>query len=322
MKAIVHERFGGAEVLSFKEVDDPVPGEGQIVVRVKAASLNMYDWHMVTGTPYLARLQAGFRKPKRAVPGSDIAGVVELVGEGANEFDVGDEVFGSVGMGSFAELARSSGKNLAFKPDAVPYETAATIPMAGLTALQGLRDHGHLEAGQRVLINGASGGVGTFAVQIAKALGAEVTAVCSTAKVAMVRSIGADKVIDYTSSDFVGTERGYDLLFDNVGNRGWRETRQVLGPNGVNVTITGPKNRWAGPMRNNLFCQIQSIAGSQRFSWFVASEKRADLEFLATLTATGELSPVIEQTYTLADTPEAFRYLGEGHVAGKLVVTP
>jgi len=322
MKAIVHDRFGGAEVLTFRDVESPIPADGQIVVRVKAASLNMYDWHMVTGTPYLARTQAGLLKPKRQVPGSDVAGVVEQVGDGVTEFKVGDHVFGSVGMGSFAELARSGGKHLAIKPAGVTFEAAGATPMAGLTALQGLRDHGGLEAGQRVLVNGASGGVGTFAVQIAKAIGAEVTAVCSTSKVDLIRSLGADRVIDYTVNDFVETERGYDLLFDNVGKRGWRDTRQVLGPKGVNVTITGPMNRWAGPTRNNIFRQIQSISGDQRFTWFVASGARADLEFLGELIVSGKISPAIERTYSLPETPEAFHYLGEGHAAAKLVIVP
>lgn len=322
MKAIVQEKFGNPEVLDLREVDRPVlDDEERVLVRVRAASLNMYDWHMTTGTPYLARAVVGWRSPKHPIPGADLAGVVEVVGSKVTRFEPGDEVFGDAGFGAFAEYARPRAGNLVGKPAGVTFEQAAATPMAGLTALQGLRDHGRLEAGQRVLVNGASGGVGTFAVQIAKVLGAEVTAVCSTSKVEMARSIGADHVIDYTVDDFVETERGYHLLFDNVGFRPWSETRRVLTPDGINVTITGPKHAVMGPYRRMVFRKVISMLGDQHMTWFTAETKQKDLELLAGLLASGEVAPVIENTYPLEKMPDALRHLGEGHAMGKLVIT-
>jgi NADPH:quinone reductase-like Zn-dependent oxidoreductase len=230
-------------------------------------------------------------------------------------------VFGDIGSGAFAEYAVANPKAIAITPAGVSFEAAAAAPLAALTALQALRDHGGLEAGQRVLINGASGGVGTFAVQIAKALGAEVTAVCSTTKVDMVRAIGADRVIDYTRDDFTASERGYDLVFDNAGNRPWSETSRVLVSGGTNVTITGPKHGWFGPLRNLLFRRLMSSFGDKGFVSFTAHVAQSDLELIGRLLEAGTVSPVIERTSPLERLPEALRYLGEGHALGKLVVT-
>jgi NADPH:quinone reductase-like Zn-dependent oxidoreductase len=321
MRAVVQDRYGLPEVLELRDVGRPEPDDDQVRIQVRASSLNMYDWHMITGTPFLARTQAGLRVPKNLIPGADVAGVVETVGENVTRFRPGDEVFGFIGFGAFAEYVCAAQQRLASKPHNATFEEAAAAPLAGLTALEGLRDVGGLKPGQRVLINGASGGVGTFAVQIAKTLGASVTAVCSTAKLDMVRSIGADHVIDYTNDDFVETERDYDLLFDNVGDRPWSETRRVLTAEGLNVTITGPKHRWLGPVRRLVYRKLASSFGSQRMTWLNAQMKQQDLEFLAGLLESGEVSSVIENTYPLERTDEALRYLGEGHVFGKLVIT-
>ncbi|MGH8950204.1 MAG: NAD(P)-dependent alcohol dehydrogenase [Acidimicrobiia bacterium] len=319
MKAIVQERYGLPDVLELREIDVPEPEDDQLRIEVRASSLNMYDWHMSTGTPYLARMGA-LRTP--ASPGADVAGIVDAVGRDVTGFAPGDEVFGLIPSGAFAEFALGRARNIVRKPENVSFGQAAATPLAGLTALEGLRDVGSLDAGQRVLVNGASGGVGTFAVQIAKALGAEVTAVCSTTKVDMARSIGADLVIDYTRDDFVETERGYDLLLDNVGDRPWSETSRVLTAEGTNVTVTGPKHSWLGPFRAMIFRKLVSSLGSQSFKWFVSHPKQEDLEFLAGLLASGDVVPVIENTYPLEKTADAMRYLGEGHVLGKLVITP
>jgi NADPH:quinone reductase-like Zn-dependent oxidoreductase len=321
MRAIVQDRYGLPDVLELREVEKPEPGEDQVRIQVRASSLNIYDWHMTTGTPYMARATAGLRVPKNPIPGADVAGIVEAVGANVTRFGPGDAVFGFVGSGAFAEFVCSGEKGLASIPSNVTFEQAAATPLAGITALQGLRDIGGLQPGQRVLINGASGGVGTFAVQIAKVLGADVTAVCSTSKVDMVRSIGADRVIDYTQEDFVSSERGYHILFDNVGDRPWSETRRVLTDDGINVTITGPKHRWLGPVRRLVYRKIVSTFGSKTFTWFTAHETGEDMEVLAGFLSSGALAPVHENTYPLEEVPDALRYLGEGHALGKLVIT-
>jgi NADPH:quinone reductase-like Zn-dependent oxidoreductase len=321
MRAIVQERYGPPDVLELKEVATPAPGDGEVLIRVEAASLNVYDWHMTTGTPYMARAMAGLSKPKQPIPGADVSGVVVAVGSDVTRLSSGDEVFGEIGHGAFAEYAVAKERGLALKPRGVTFEQAAAVPMAGLTALQGLRDRGRVDAGQRVIVNGASGGVGTFAIQIAKALGAEVTAVCSTTKTETASMIGADRVIDYTKEDYTATERGYDVLFDNAGNRPWSETSRVLSDGGINVTITGPKHRWFGPLRHLLVRKLAAAFGSKRLTWFTAQVKREDLELLAALLQSGDLAPVIEATYPLERVPDALRYLNEGHAHGKLVVT-
>ena len=321
MKAVVQDSYGLPEVLGLREVATPSPEDDQVLIRVQAASLNIYDWHMITGTPLMARSQAGLRTPKNPIPGGNVAGVVEAVGKDITRFAPGDRVFGFIGNGAFAEYVCARERNLAAIPENVSFEQAAATALAGLTALQGLRDIGGLQAGERVLINGASGGVGTFAVQIAKALGASVTAVCSTTKVDTIRSIGADKVIDYTKGDFVQTERDYDLIFDNVGDRPWSQTRRVLTANGRNVTITGPKHRWFGPFRELVYRKLISSFGSQKLTWFTAATKHQDLDYLAGLLASGDLVPVIEKEYPLHEVADGVGYLGEGHALGKLVIT-
>ena len=322
MNAIAQDRYGTPDVLELRRLPVPTPAPDQVLIRVKAASLNMYDWHMTSGMPRMARVVAGLRRPSNPIPGADAAGIVEAVGTDVTRFRVGDEVMGEIGSGAFAEYAVAAERHLVHKPAEVTFEQAASVPLAGLTALQGLRDHGGLEAGQRVVINGASGGVGTLAVLIAKALGAEVTAVCSTAKVEMVRSLGADRVIDYTVDDYTELVRDQHLLFDNAGDRSWRETSRVLAPGGINVTITGPKHGWFGPVREILARKVASLRGDKRFTNFTASVKTEDLETLAGMLASGAIRPVIEQSYPLSRTAEALRHLGEGHARGKLVIVP
>lgn len=320
MKAITQDRYGNADVLSYGDFEIPGLPSNRVLVRMIASSLNMYDVHMTTGYPLLARLSAGPAKPKNPIPGADIAGIVERVGADVEDFAPGDAVFGDIGSGAFAEYAVTGTRSITQKPDPVSFEAAAAAPLAGMTALQGLRDVGRLRPGQRVIINGASGGVGTFAVQIAKTLGAEVAAVCSTSKVDMVRSIGADVVVDYRKEDYTERLRGYDLLFDNAGDRPWSETRHVLTAEGTNVTITGPKHRIAGPVRHLLFRRLLSRFGNQSLTWFTARTKREDLDTLGEWLSTGAISPVIERTYDLEHVPDGLRYLSEGHALGKLVI--
>lgn len=320
MQAITRDRWGGPDVMTLSEVPVPALEADRVLIKVKAGSLNVYDWHMATGTPYMVRALYGLRTPKYPIPGADVAGTVMAVGDDVTGFEVGDEVFGESGAGAFAQYAAVRERQIVHLPDSVSAHDGAATGMAGLTALQGLRDVGQLQAGERVLINGASGGVGTFAVQIAKALGAEVTAVCSTGKVDMVSSIGADKVIDYKKTDFTQTETGYDLVFDNVGYRPWSETSRVLKAGGRLVTITGPKHNMMGPMRENIFRKVLSMLGGKSFTWFTAAVKTDDLQTLSDYLVSGAVKPVIEQVYDLADMPQALAYLGEGHAHGKLVV--
>jgi NADPH:quinone reductase-like Zn-dependent oxidoreductase len=320
MNAITHDRFGGPEVLRMSRIEIPSPSAGQVLIRVVAASLNMYDVHMTSGLPLLARTVAGWRHPRYPVPGSDVAGEVVAVGPDVTDFELGDAVFGVIGAGAFAEYAVAKVGAIARKPESVSFEAAAAAPLAGLTALQGLRDVGRLEAGQRVVVNGASGGVGHLAVQVAKALGAEVAAVCSTTKVDLAHSIGADRVVDYRRSDFTAELRDYDLLFDNVGDRPWSETSRVLAEGGRNVTITGPKRAIIGPMRSFIVRKLAAGLSSKSFTWFTAHTNRTDLESLASQLDLGTLDPVIEATYPIAGVPDAMAYLAEGHARAKLVV--
>jgi NADPH:quinone reductase-like Zn-dependent oxidoreductase len=322
MRAITQDRYGPPEVLTLRRIAVPVPGRGEVLVRVRAASLNIYDWHMITGMPRMARLTAGVRRPKHVVPGADVAGVVEAVGAGVTRLQVGDHVMGEIGHGAFAEYAVAPEGRLVVMPQGISFELAAAVPLAGLTALQGLRDHGGLVPGRRVVVNGASGGVGTFAVMIAKALGAEVTAVCSTTKVDMVRGLGADRAIDYTVDDYTELVREQHVLFDNVGDRGWRDTSRVLVPGGVNVAITGPKHGWFGPMREFVARKLASLRSGKRFATFTAVVRVEDLEALAELLGTGAITPVIERTFALDEVPDALRHLSAGHARGKLVIVP
>jgi NADPH:quinone reductase-like Zn-dependent oxidoreductase len=322
MKAIVRHEYGGPDVLELAEVDEPAPAEDELVVHVHAASVNPLDWHSVTGTPYLVRLSDGLRRPKDERVGVDFAGTVEAVGPSVTRFRPGDEVFGGR-SGSFAEyVVVREDQAVAVKPTALTFEEAASVPVAAITALQGLRDKGQLQAGQKILINGASGGVGTFAVQIAKTLGAEVTGVCGTRNVDTARSLGADHVVDYTRDDFAGSGQRYDLLLDIAGSRTWPECRRVLADEGRLVVVGGPKtNRWVGPLERMAKLRLASVGRSQSVVPFLAKLKRDDLETLRELLEAGSVIPVIDRGYELGDVPRALVYLGEGHARGKVVIT-
>lgn len=332
MQAITFYEYGSADVLKLEEIDRPVVGESGVLVRVRAASVNPIDWHFMTGLPYFLRMQSGLLRPKVHRLGIDLAGEVEAVGRSVTRFKPGDEVYGAVDedapgkhlpeLGSLAGYVRVSGNSLVAKPANLTFEQAATVPTAGMTALQGLRDIGKLEAGQSVLINGASGGVGTFAVQVAKALGAEVTGVCSGRNVEMVRSIGADRVIDYTREDFTRGAERYDLILDNVGNRSPSACRRALSREGTYVASFGrPERRLLGPAPELLAMSVMAPFVSQRMATWVTSPNSEDLTTLNGLMESGELVPLIDRTYALADVPEAMQYLAEGHARGKIVIT-
>jgi len=325
MKAIVYHEYGSPDVLELKDIDKPVVKDDEVLVRVHAASVNRLDWHLMRGSPYISRLQAGLRKPKDSVLGADVAGQVEAVGKHVTKFQPGDEVFGSLfgqGFGAFAEYVSASDDFLELKPANLSFEQAAAVPIAALTALQGLRDKGQIQAGQKVLINGASGGVGTFAVQIAKSFGAEVTGVCSTRNVEIVRSLGADHVIDYTREDFTRSDERYHLLFDVAGSRSWSECKRVLDPHATLVIVGAPKgNRVIGPLGHIVKLRLASVPSSQKAVFFIAKFNKADMAILRELLEAGKVTPVIDRRYELSDIADAFRYLGEGHAQGKLVIT-
>ena len=319
MKAIVRTKYGPPEALELQEVEKPDLTDDGVLVRVRAASVNRGDWYGLTGTPYLARTQFGLRKPKNAVLGWDFAGTVEEVGRDVTHVRRGDEVFGG-SVKTFAEyvLAR---KAVAPKPSNLTFEEAAAVPVAALTALQGLRDKGRLEPGQRVLVNGASGGVGTFGVQIAKALGADVTAVCSTRNVELVQSLGADRVVDYTREDFTRADRPYDLILDVAGSRSWREYTRVLKPGGTLVSAGAPKGGpMLGPIGHIVKVRLGALRGSQKVVFFIADMNSGDLDVMRELIEAGKVKPVLERRYELSETADALRYMGEGHVQGKLVI--
>ena len=322
MKAIVQRDYGPPlEVLRLEDVDEPQPGEREVLVRVRAAGVNALDWHLVTGVPTIMRLAGnGFRRPKRSGVGRDVAGVVEAVGEDVTRFVPGDEVFGWC-SGAFAELVCTREDSLVAKPANVSFVQAAAVPVAAITALQGLRDHGELQPGEQVLITGASGGVGTFAVQLAKHLGAEVTAVCSTRNLELVRSIGADQVVDYTREDFTRSGERYDVILDIAGRPSLRGCRRSLEPGGRLVLGSGDGNRWLGPLDRMAGGMILGRVGRWKVRTFLANETHEDTLMLAELLAAGDLSPVIDRTYELTAAPEAVRYLEVGHTQGKVVVT-
>jgi NADPH:quinone reductase-like Zn-dependent oxidoreductase len=320
MKAIVHERYGRPEVLELRELDTPVPGDDQVLVRVHASSVNPVEWYGVTG-PYFARLGNGLRRPKDTTVGGDLAGRVEAVGSGVEEFQPGDEVFGTSGA-SWAEYACARAERLGRKPANLSFEEAAAVPVAGITALQALRDKGRVQPGQKVLVNGASGGVGTFAVQIAKSFGADVTGVCSTRNVELVRSLGADRVVDYTREDFTKTGERHDLMLDIAGSRSFFELRRVLTPEATVVLVGGRMTyRGLGPLPHLLATALKSKGRSQTVTFFVAKITSEDLGVLRELLEAGEVKPVIDRKYPLSDAPGALRYLGEGHARGKVVIT-
>ena len=324
MKAYVYRDFGSPDVLRLEEVDKPVPNDNQLLIRVRAVSVNPLDWHYMEGTPYLGRLfEFGILKPANPRLGVDYAGTVEAVGKDVKQFKPGDEVYGNR-FGAFAEYICATDKALALKPANLTFEQAASIPVAAVTALQGLRDKGKLQPGQKVLINGASGGVGTFAVQIAKSFGAEVTGVCSGRNVELVRSLGADHVIDYTKEDFTKSGQRYDLIIDNVGNRSVLECTGVLNPQGKLVMIGGggPEDQgYIGPLINPLKMVVLKRFISQEVGSMLAQMNQKDLTILADLIQAGKVTPVIDKTYPFSQLPEAMRYLETGRARGKVVVT-
>ena len=320
MRAITHEKYGRPEVLRLTEVDAPDINDDQVLVRVRASSVNPVEWYGVTG-PYFARIGSGLRRPKNPTVGADLAGTIEKVGANADRFKVGDDVFGSSGA-SWAEYAASGAKRLALKPANVSFEEAAAVPVAALTALQALRDHGHLESGQKVLINGASGGVGTFAVQLAKAFGAEVTAVCSTGNVEQARELGADRVVDYRREDFTRIGIRHDLMLDIAGSRSFGACRRVLTDDATLVLIGGRMTyRGLGPLPHLAATFLKSRFRSQRVKFFVADINPDDLAFVAKLMEAGKVRSVIDRTYPLSEAQQALAYLGERHAKGKIVLT-
>lgn len=320
MKAAVRDRFGSPDVIELRDVDMPVASGDELLVRVRAASINPHDWYSVTGRPYVARTDMGLFKPKSDRLGVDFAGAVEAVGEGVTQFRPGDEVFGGRN-GALAEYVCVRNA-VALKPANVTFDQAAAVPSAALTALQGLRDKGRVQHGHRVLINGASGGVGTFAVQIAKALGAEVTAVCSTPNVELVRSLGADRVVDYTREDFTRMDRRHDVMLDVAGSRSWSEYRRVLDPKATLVLVGAPKgNRVMGPLSHIARVSVAALPSSRRAVLFIAKLNRPDLEVLRQLIEAGTVTPVVDRRYDLSELADALRYMGEGHARGKIVIT-
>ena len=322
MRAWTYERYGKPdEVLELREIDVPTVGDDQVLVRVKAASVNPLDWHWVTGTPRFARIMMGIRRPKRSVPGVDVAGIVEAVGKDVTRFRPGDEVFGET-VAALAEYAVVSENGLVAKPSNLTFEEAAAVPVAALTALQGLRDWGGMKEGDRVVINGASGGVGTFAVQIAKALGAsEVTGVCSTRNMQTAKELGADRVIDYTREDFTRTGDQYDVVFDGPGNRSLRDLRRILAPGAVHVLIGGPKGGWVQPIPVLLKMKVAGVFFDFEAANDTAERKLEDLETLRSWLESGEVRPVIDRNYKLDEVLDALAYQGEFHATGKVVVT-
>ena len=325
MKAIVRDNYGPPDVLELEDLSKPEPGGDGVLLRVHATSVNPADGHILRGDPYVSRLQLGLREPKDRVLGCDVAGRVEMIGESVRMLRPGDEVFGSPfmrGFGAFAEHLRISEDLLAPKPTTLSFEEAAAVPLAASTALQGLRDHGGIEPGHKVLIIGASGGVGTFAVQIAKTLGAEVTGVCSTRNVELVRSLGADHVIDYTKEDFARSGQNYDLIFQLAGTRSPSECRRALTSEGTLVQISGDSDsRWIGPADRIVKALVLSPFVSQKMASFTVKPNKEDLQFLKELIEAGKLTPVIDRTYPLSETPEAIRYLENGRARGKVVIT-
>ena len=319
MKAIVYTDYGPPEVLQLKEVEKPAPKEDEVLVEVHAASINYVDWQVLRGKSFLLRLLNGVRKPKHNVLGDDVAGRIEAIGVNVKEFKPGDEVFGISDFDAFAEYACVKEEYVGLKPANISFEQAAAVPYAGVTALVGLRDKGQIKTGQKVLINGASGGVGTFAIQIAKSFGAEVTGVCSTSKLEMVRSIGADQVIDYTQEDFTKSKQRYDLIFDVAAYRSIFDYRRALNPEGIYILVGGSMARFSQAM---ILGPLISMAGSKKLDslgW--AKPIKEDFAFMAKLLETDKVVPVIDRCYPLSEVPEALEYYGGGYTQGKVVIT-
>lgn len=320
MKAIAHDRYGTPDALMFRDMDVPRPGAGEVLVKVHAASVNPLDWHMLTGTPYMVRLVAGLRHPKQTVRGVDAAGRIEAVGADVTGLAPGDRVFGTV-KGSFAEYALAAPDTIARIPEPMSDADAAAMPIAAITALQALRDHAQVQTGHTVLINGAAGGVGTYAVQLAVAMGTQVTAVCSAGNVEMVRSLGAHRVVDYTSEDFLADRATYDAFVDNVGNRPLTECRRALARDGAYVMVSGPKDgKWFGPVPRAIAGRIRFLVGPQRFANFIAGEDAAELAELIRYAEAGQLRSVIDRRYPLAETAEALRYVATAHARAKVII--
>jgi NADPH:quinone reductase-like Zn-dependent oxidoreductase len=325
MKAVVYTEYGSPDVLQIREIKKPTPNDDQVLVKVRAAAINPLDWHFMEGMPYIMRaMVGGMRKPKSPQLGVDLAGEVEAVGKNVTQFKPGDEVFGTGHGAAFAEYVCANKTKLVLKPANVTFAEGAAVPIAGLTALQGLRDYGKVQPGQKVLINGASGGVGTFAVQIAKTLGAEVTGVCSTKNVELVQSLGADHVIDYTKEDFTKGSERYDVILDNVGTQPLSGFRRVLKPNGILVMIGGggPNDgKWVGAMARPVKTKLMSPFVSQKMGMMLAEIRQEDLATMADLMQSGKVKPVIDRTYPLDQIREAMTYLEQGHARGKVILT-
>ena len=319
MKAIIQDKYGPPDVLRLKDIDTPVVKDDEVLVRVRAAAVNIGDWHLLRGTPYVMRMAVGLFKPRHEVPGLDVAGQVEAVGQNVKQLRPGDDVFGWC-KGAFAEHACAGEDNFLPKPANLTFEQSATVGDSAFTALNAVRDQGKVQPGHEVLINGASGGVGTFAVQIAKAFGAKVTGVCSTRNVDLVRSIGADEVIDYTQDDFCRSRQRYDVMLDLVGSRSLSECRRALTPSGTYVLVgVADMGRWFGLTRQLKVLSLSRLV-RQRMRVFIVRHNRDDLAVLKELVEAGKVAPVIDRCYELSETPEALRYQGEGHAQGKIVI--
>jgi NADPH:quinone reductase-like Zn-dependent oxidoreductase len=323
MRAAVARSYGTPDVLAVEEVSVPNPGKGELLVKVETSSLNALDWHFLTGTPYLLRLVEGLRKPRRLIPGADVAGTVVAYAADVSGFEFGDHVFGECKGGGCSPYLIVRSETIVAKPDVVSFDAAGATGVAGLTAVQALRTHANVKPGDRVLVNGAAGGVGTFAVQIAKALGAEVTGVCSTLNVEMVRSLGADEVIDYTADDFVAGGARFDVMMDNVGNRTPADCLNVLVPEGRYVVVSGPKdNYWLDPMRHIARTWRAFRRASQSFHQFTADPNHEDLNYLGELLANGQLEPEIQRVIGIDEVAEGLAEIGTGHARAKIVVKP
>ena len=321
MKAIVQDSYGSADVLELRDVDKPKPGDDEVLIRVHAAGVDPGVWHLMTGLPYLVRVMGfGIRRPKIRIRGSDVAGTVEAVGRNVTQFKEGDPVYGTCD-GSFAEYACAKAERFAPKPANLSFEQAAAVPISGMTALNGLRDAGKIQSGQNVLIIGAAGGVGTYAVQLAKAFGAVVTGVCSTSKAELVRAVGADEVIDYTREDFTDGTRQFDLILDTAGRRPLSHLRRALTPQGTLVIVGGEGgDRWLGGFQRQIFAPVRSRFSQQKLLGLISKERQRDLLTLKDLIEEGKLTPVIGRTFPLSEAPQAIRYLEQGHARGKAVL--
>jgi NADPH:quinone reductase-like Zn-dependent oxidoreductase len=321
MKAIVYHEYGSADVLKCEEIEEPVPKDDEVLIKVRAASVNPLDWRLMKGEPAILRIFFGLRKPRLGRPGVDAAGEVEAVGPNVTQFKPGDEVFGAC-RGALAEYACTAESKIAIKPDNVTFEQAASADVAGLTALQGLRDKGKIQPGSKVLVNGAAGGVGTFAVQIAKSFGADVTGVCSTRNIEMVRSIGADTVVDYTKEDFTKLPQRYDVILDCVGNHSFSACRRILNSDGRFVMVGAPHDASVmGLLAQMIEALLLSLFVSQKAVMFIAKSSQDDLTLLGELIATGKLKPVIDKSYSLSEAADAVRHVEEGHARGKVLIT-